>query len=85
MFSSGYSFSDLDNNFSGSRIYGSDFDVSYVPSAQQTGFGYYGLTGGSRLHEYVMDLNLAWKPTPHFSIVPSLRVQREDGCELHRV
>ncbi|MEK7677005.1 MAG: hypothetical protein AAB676_14325 [Verrucomicrobiota bacterium] len=79
LFSSGYSFSDLDNNFSGSRIYGSDFDVSYVPSAQQTGFGYYGLTGGSRLHEYVMDLNLMWKPTPHFSIVPSLRVQREDA------
>src|SRR6185369_3725385 len=75
--STGFSYSDLDNTFSGSRIYGTDFDVSYVPSAQN-GFGYYGLNGGSRLDEYVMDVNLMAKPWPHFSIVPSVRVQKED-------
>lgn len=75
--SSGFSYSDLDNDFSGSRIYGSDFDVGYVPGAQN-GFGYYGLAGGSRLHEYVGDLNLMYKPFPDFSIVPSVRVQKED-------
>jgi len=41
-------------------------------------FGYYGLNGGSRLDEYVMDVNLMAKPWPHFSIVPSVRVQKED-------
>lgn len=76
--SSGFSYSDLDNTFSGSRIYGSDFDVSYVPSAQ-SGFGYYGLSGGSRLHEYVADLNLMAKPWPNLSIVPSVRMQKEDA------
>jgi hypothetical protein len=79
MFSTGYSYSDLDNSFSGSRIYGSDFDVGYVPNAGQTDFGYFGLRGGSRLHEYVMDLNLFYKPTPHLSIVPSVRVDKEDS------
>src|SRR5436190_21242933 len=57
LFSSGLSYTDLDNDFSGSRLYGSDFDVNYVPSAQN-GFGYYGLNGGSRLHEYVLNLNV---------------------------
>jgi hypothetical protein len=75
--STGFSYSDLDNTFTGSRIYGSDFDVNYVPSAQ-SGFGYYGLNGASRLDEYVMDVNLMAKPWPHLSIVPSVRVQKED-------
>jgi len=77
LFSSGFSFSDLDNNFSGSRIYGSDFDVSYVPSATD-GAGYLGLNGGSQLREYVMDLNLLTLPWPKFSSALSLRVQKED-------
>jgi hypothetical protein len=75
--SAGVSFTDLDNDFSGSRIYGTDFDVGYVPSAQN-GLGYYGLNGGSRLKEYTLNLNLLTKPTPHLSIVPSLRVMKED-------
>ncbi len=77
MFSTGYSFTDLDNNFTGSQIYGSDFGVGYVPSAQ-SGFGYYGLSGYSRLQQYVMDVNLMAKPLETLSIVPSLRVQKED-------
>lgn len=77
LLSSGLSYSDLDNNFTGSRIYGSDFDVGYIPSAQN-GFGYYNLIGSSRMHEYVMDLNLMYKPTEHLSIVPSVRAQKED-------
>jgi hypothetical protein len=75
--STGFSYSDLDNTFSGSRIYGNDFDVNCVPSAQN-GLGYYGLNGGSRLDEYVMNVNLLARPWSHLSIVPSIRVQKED-------
>lgn len=78
LFSSGFSYSDLNNDFSGSRIYGSDFDVGYVPGVQNE-FGYYGLDGGSRLHEYVMNLNLMAKPSSHLTITPSVRVQKEDA------
>jgi hypothetical protein len=77
LLSVGYSYSDLDNDFSGSRIYGSDFDVGYIPNAQNS-FGYYGLTGGSHMHESVADLNLMFKPSPNISIVPSVRAQKED-------
>jgi hypothetical protein len=51
--------------------------VNYVPSAQ-SGSGYFGLNGGSRLDEYVMNVNLLAKPWSHLSIVPSIRVQKED-------
>ncbi len=77
MFSTGYSYSQLDNDFSGSRVYGNDFDVGYVPNALAD-FGYFGLHGGSHLHEYVMNANLFYKPTSHLAIVPSVRVQQED-------
>ena len=77
MLSSGFAFSDLDNDFSGSRVYGSDFDINYVPNAQ-SGFGYYRLNGGSHLYEYVGDLNLLLKPWPHVTIVPSLRIQAQN-------
>ena len=77
MFSTGFLYSDLDNKLTGSRIYGSDFDVGYVPGVL-AGSGYYNLSGDSRLHEYVADLNLFYKPTQHFSIVPSVRVEQEN-------
>jgi hypothetical protein len=79
MLSSGFAYSDLDNNFSGSYISGSAFDVSApIPNPQAAGTGYYGLQGGSHLQEYVMNLNLLYKPTEHLSITPSVRVQQED-------
>ncbi len=77
MVSSGFSFSDLDNDFSGSRVYGSSYDVNYVPNSQG-GFGYTRLRGGSHLYEYVGDLNLFTRPWPHVTIVPSLRIQEQN-------
>ena len=78
LLSSGYAYSDLNNDFTGSRIFGSSFDVGYAPNPLQTDFGYYNLQGGSQLHEYVMDLNLFYRPIENLSIVPSVRVQKED-------
>ncbi len=77
MFSSGFAYSHVGNDFSGSRVYGNDFGVGYTPNAANS-FGYYGLTGSSELDEYVFDLNLFYKPAPHCSVVPSLRFDRED-------
>jgi hypothetical protein len=76
LISSGFSYSHLDNTYSGSRIYGSDFDAGYMPNAQY-GFGYYGLSGTSRLNEYVMDLNLLYKPSADFTVIPSVRVLKD--------
>ena len=47
---------------------------TYLP-----GVGYTNLIGASHLHEYVVDLNLLYKPFPNLSVVPSLRLQKEDA------
>jgi len=78
MVSTGFSYSGAGNTFSGGQIYGNTFDAPYSPGLPADGVGYYGLTGTSRLHEYVFDMNLFYKPSPHFSLVPSLRVERQD-------
>jgi hypothetical protein len=74
--SAAYSYSGLDNDLSGSRIYGAGFDAGYTPSTQN-GAGYYGLTGGSHLDEHVANLNLMYRPVPTLAIIPSIRVQEQ--------
>lgn len=76
MLSTGFLYTRMNDDFSGNRIYGNDFDVGFVPNALN-GLGYNNLVGGSRIHEYVMDLNLFYQPTKHFTVVPSVRVQKE--------
>jgi hypothetical protein len=76
LFSAGGMFANLDNDFSGSRIYGDDFNAGYSPGLFN-GLGYYGMTGSSHLQEYVMDLNLLAIPTKTFTLIPAIRVQKE--------
>ena len=77
-FSAGFMFANLDDTFTGNRIYGDDFDVVYSSSYPALGMGYTGLNGGAHKQEYVENLNLMWQPTKNFTITPSLRVQKED-------
>ena len=49
-----------------------------MPNAQN-GLGYYNLSGGSHLYEYVGNLNLLLKPTPHLTIVPSVRIAQQNS------
>ncbi len=76
LLSAGYAYSSLDNQISGSRIYGADFDAGYTPAAQN-GAGYYGLGGGSQLDEHVLNLNLMYRPIPALAIIPSMRLQEQ--------
>ncbi len=76
MFSTGFMFANLDNNFSGNRIYGDAFNASYLPSPS-SGYGYTNLIGDSHLKEYVLDLNLMSIPIKTVTLVPAIRVQKE--------
>ncbi|HTL74222.1 MAG TPA: hypothetical protein VL863_13045 [bacterium] len=77
-FSTGFLYANLDDSFSGSRVYGDDFDVAYNPSYPGLGYGYTSLDGNAHKNEYIWNLNLMSQPTKNFSIIPSLRVQEED-------
>lgn len=76
LFSSGGMFANMDNDFAGSQIYGNGFNAGYSPGLYN-GVGYYDLTGGSHLQECVVDLNLMFIPVKTFTVIPSLRVQKE--------
>ena len=76
-FSAGFLFANEDSTFSGSRIYGDDFDVGYVPNSLND-LGYFNLHGGANEQQYVLNLNLMSTPLKHFTISPSIRVQQED-------
>jgi hypothetical protein len=75
-FTTGFIFTDMNEDFSGSRIYGDDFDVSYVPNSA-SGLGYYDMTGQAHKKEYAFNMNLMAKPWKHVTITPSVRVQQE--------
>jgi hypothetical protein len=76
-FSTGFLFANLDNDFSGSRIYGEDFDVAHTRNTLNS-FGYFDLNGGSQKQEYIANINLMAIPVKNLTVVPSLRIQRED-------
>ena len=76
-FSAGYSFVNLDDTFSGSRIYGDDFGVAYSPNPLN-GLGYTSLNGGAHEQEHVGNVNLMATPIKNLTIVPSLRVQSDN-------
>ncbi len=76
--STGFMFANLDDTFTGSQIYGDDFNVAYSPVFPSANYGYTSLNGGAHQNEYVMNINLMWLPTKTFTITPSLRVQEED-------
>jgi hypothetical protein len=70
-------FANLDDTFSGSRIYGNDFDVVYSPNSLND-LGYTSLNGGAREQEHVANVNLMATPIKNLTIVPSLRVQQDN-------
>lgn len=71
LLTSGYSYTTLDTDLSGSRVF-----EPTVPTTPLAGF--LGLTGGSALREYVFTLNLQAMPWDNFTIVPSIRAQKQD-------
>ncbi|MFZ0825786.1 MAG: hypothetical protein WAO02_00030 [Verrucomicrobiia bacterium] len=75
-FSTGYSFADLHDTFSGSRIYGDDYNVGYTPNPGN-GLGYTSLNGGANEQTHVGNVNLMAIPAKNLTIVPSLRVESD--------
>jgi hypothetical protein len=71
-------YASLDDSFTGSSIYGDDFDVAYSPTYPAAGMGYTGLNGGAHKNEYVANVNLMALPTKTFTVTPSVRIQAED-------
>jgi len=75
--SAGLVFDNLGSTYSGSQVYGSEFNVAFTPNTL-SGLGYYALGGGSQMREYIFNLNLLAVPAKALTIIPSVRVDKAD-------
>lgn len=76
-FTSGYSFTTLDSDLSGYRLYGTAYDPTFaqrlpIPDTFEN------LSGGSELKQHVANLNLPIQILDSLLLVPSIRIERED-------
>ncbi|MEO8428098.1 MAG: TonB-dependent receptor [Verrucomicrobiota bacterium] len=73
----GYSFTTLDSDISGYRLYGTAYDPDFaqrLPSPDT----YQGVSGGSQLNQHVANLNVMLRLTDHLVLIPALRVEKQD-------
>lgn len=80
-FTSGYIFTRLDTDISGSRITGADYDAQFDASfarRQNNDHGFLGLNGGSQVDQHVATISLMYRPTEKITIVPSVRIESQD-------
>ena len=81
LFTTGYSFTTMDTDIGGSRIYGADYDAVYDPlfaRRQQRDEGFFGVGGGTKLDQHVMNINLMFMPFENLTIVPSIRAEKQE-------
>jgi len=81
MLTTGYSYTRLNTDVGGSRIYGGAFDVPYAgvyPGKQARDEGFVNLVGGSIIDQYVMNLALRVEPAEDWVLVPSVRAEKLD-------
>lgn len=78
----------IDTNISGSRVYGATPQAEYSATfarRQPGDTGYYGLTGGTRMKQYLGNLNVFYQPAKYWVVRPGLKYEhlRTDGDEGH--
>ena len=77
LFTTGYSFTTLESDLSGYRVYGATYDPVFaqrLPIADT----FENLSGGSELKQHVANLNLMWQLADSLVLIPSLRIEKED-------
>ncbi|MEI9961537.1 MAG: hypothetical protein WDM76_10535 [Limisphaerales bacterium] len=76
-FSMGGSFTTIDTDLSGSRIYGPNYNAAFgTPYATQArDEGFTGLTGGGNTKEYIANVNLMLTPIDNLVFVPAFRIE----------
>jgi hypothetical protein len=80
-FSTGYSYTTMNSDIGGSRIYGATYDSVYDPTfarRQARDEGFLDLAGGSEYDQHVVNLNLMWLPVDQLSIISAFRYERQN-------
>ena len=80
-FTTGYSYTTLENDLSGSRIFGTHFDSAFgepVPTLGQRDHAFIDLAGTAQTMEHVVNANLFWMPVSSLSILGGFRYTHEN-------
>ncbi|ODU25251.1 MAG: hypothetical protein ABS95_00560 [Verrucomicrobia bacterium SCN 57-15] len=73
----GYGYTRLDTDLTGSRIYGDQFDPVYDPAVLR-GPGYINLSGSSLLNQYVANFSFMTWPLKNLAIIPAVKIEYQD-------
>jgi hypothetical protein len=80
-FTAGYSYTTLNNDVTGSRIFGTHFDSAFgepVPTLGQRDHAFIDLAGMAQVDYHVVNANLFWMPLPNLSVISGFRYTHED-------
>jgi len=78
-FTSGYSYTTLESNVGGDRIYGTSFDAIFNPAGvSPQGAGFINLGGGGTVDQHVVNLNLLWMPFDCLTITPEIKIENKE-------
>jgi hypothetical protein len=79
-FTTGYSYTSLTNDLSGSRITGTHWNAAFgepVPTLGQRDHSYINLAGTAQIREHVVNANLFWMPLESLAILTGFRYTHE--------
>jgi hypothetical protein len=80
-FTTGYSYTTLANDLSGTRIFGTHFDAAFgepVPTLGQRDHAFLDLAGTAQVKEHVFNANLFWMPLESLAILGGFRYSHEN-------
>jgi hypothetical protein len=80
-FTAGYSYTTLQNDLSGSRIFGTHWDSAFgepVPTLGQRDHAFLDLAGTAQVNEHVVNANLFWMPLESLVILTGFRYTHEN-------
>ncbi len=81
LFTTGYSFTTLDTDIGGSRIYGTSYEAIYDPlnaNRQARDEGFYSLSGGAQMNQHVGNLNFMWTPAKDLAVIAGVRIEKQN-------
>jgi hypothetical protein len=79
-FTTGYSYTTLENDLSGTRIFGPSFDSAFgepLPGLGSRDHAFLDLAGMAQVREHVANANLFWMPVPSLAILTGFRYTHE--------
>jgi hypothetical protein len=80
-FTAGYSYTTLQNDLSGTRIFGTAFDSAFgepVPTLGQRDHAFLDLAGTAQVKEHVVNANLFWMPLENLAALVGFRYTHEN-------